>query len=139
MIEVPSAALLADYFASQVDFFSIGTNDLTQYTLAMDRGNEDLSPLIDGLHPSVLKLIQLTCQGARAHSIPVGICGGLAGDLDAIKILLGLGVQELSVSPPLIPEIKALIRTLDTKQCKDLASKALLQYDSINVRNLFHE
>ncbi len=100
MVEVPSTALMADVFAKEVDFFSIGTNDLTQYTLAMDRGHKDLAKQVDALHPSVLKLIEMTAQAGLRHGKWVGVCGGLASDLNAVSILLGLGVRELSVSLP---------------------------------------
>src|SRR6185436_5302029 len=96
MVEVPSAALLASTFAREIDFFSIGSNDLTQYTLAMDRGHPKLAARVDALHPAVLRLIDLTVRGAREHGKWVGVCGGMAGDAQAIPILIGLGVDELS-------------------------------------------
>ena len=125
MIEVPSAALIAESLAAEADFFSIGTNDLTQYTLAMDRGNPDLNKIADGLHPAVLRLIQMTVAGAHKHKKFVGVCGGMAGSSEAVPLLLGLGVNELSMAPPSIPIIKELVRKLDIKKCEQLASKAL--------------
>ncbi len=107
MIEVPSAALMADLLAREADFFSIGTNDLTQYTLAMDRGHPRLAPLVDGLEPAVLRLIAQTARAAEAAGRFVGVCGGLAGDEQAVPLLLGLGVTELSVSVPALPAVKA--------------------------------
>lgn len=124
MIEVPSAALMADILAPEVDFFSIGTNDLTQYTLAMDRTNANLGTA-DGLHPAVLRLIARTIEAAHAAGKWVGICGELAGDQKAVPILLGLGVDELSVSSPLIPTLKAQIRLLNYTDCQALAQAAL--------------
>ena len=134
MIEVPSAALMAETFAPHVDFFSIGSNDLTQYTLAIDRGHRDLAAMADGLHPSVLKLIAMTCQAARKHGKKVGVCGGIAGDPYAVPLLIGLGVDELSVSVPVIPHIKAQIRQLSLDQCQKLAQNALLMSEASEVR-----
>lgn len=129
MIEVPSAALLADQLARHVDFFSIGTNDLTQYTLAMDRCHAGLAARLDPMHPSLLRLIALTCEGAAKHGKWVGMCGGMASDPVAVPVLLGLGVTELSVSAPLVPEIKARVRQLSQAQCRAEA-QALLQLES---------
>lgn len=125
MVEVPTAAVIADQLAPLVDFFSIGTNDLTQYTLAMDRTNPHLSKQVDGLHPGVLRLIRMTVDAAHKHNKWVGVCGGLAAEEKAIPILLGLGVDELSVSVPAVPTVKAAIRKLDLSECKTLAAKAL--------------
>lgn len=118
MIEVPSAAVLADQLAEHADFLSIGTNDLTQYTLAMDRCHPGLAPNMDALHPSLLRLIAMTVEGARKHGKWVGVCGALASDPDAVPVLVGLGVTELSVSPKLVPEIKSRVRALDWEQCR---------------------
>lgn len=136
MIEIPAAALMAATFAREADFFSIGTNDLTQYTLAMDRGHPKLASKIDGLNPAVLRLIHLTIQAAHDQGKRVGICGGIAGDPAAVPILVGLGVDELSVSLPSIPAVKALIRTLRMEKCRRLAKMALRQEDSAGVRRL---
>lgn len=136
MIEVPAAAILAEAFAKEVDFFSIGTNDLTQYTLAMDRGHAKLASQTDGLHPSVLRLIDMTVKAAHRHKKWVGICGGIASDLEAVPILLGLGVDELSVSVPAIPGIKAQIRRLRLSSCQELATRALEQTTAAEVRAL---
>ena len=121
MIEVPSAALMADVFAREVDFFSIGTNDLTQYTLAMDRMHPTLARKSDGLHPAVLRLIARTVEAAHREGKWVGVCGELGADPMAVPVLLGLGVYELSVSVPAIPTVKAQIRRLDASQAASLA------------------
>ncbi len=136
MVEVPSAALLADRFAREVDFFSIGTNDLTQYTLAIDRGHPRLAARADGLDPSVLQLIAMTAEAAHRHGKWVGVCGGLAGDEQAVPLLLGLGVDELSVSVPAIADIKAAIRRLSMKQCRELAHQSLSLESAAEVRLL---
>ncbi|MFA6442038.1 MAG: phosphoenolpyruvate--protein phosphotransferase, partial [Sterolibacterium sp.] len=129
MIEVPAAALLADHLARHVDFFSIGTNDLTQYALAMDRCHAGLAARLDPMHPALLRLIAMTVAGASQHGKWVGMCGGMASDPEAVPVLLGLGVTELSVSPPLVPEIKARLRQLSQAQCR-AEVQALLQLDS---------
>jgi len=136
MIEVPSAALLADQFAREVDFFSIGTNDLTQYTLAMDRGHPGLASRVDGLHPAVLRLIGMTVKAAGLQKKTVSVCGGLAGDSRAVPVLIGLGVDKLSVSVPAIPSIKALVRRLSMTDCRALAEKALALESPAAVREL---
>jgi multiphosphoryl transfer protein len=136
MIETPAAALLADRFAREADFFSIGTNDLTQYTLAMDRTNPGLAPQVDALHPSVLRLIERTVAGARAHGRWVGVCGGLAGDPQAVPVLVGLGVDELSASVPIVPAVKAQVRTLSLDECRATAQLALDTADGAEVRAL---
>jgi phosphoenolpyruvate-protein kinase (PTS system EI component) len=129
MIEVPSAALLADQLASRADFLSLGTNDLTQYALAMDRGNAELAARLDGLHPAVLRLVAQTVDGADRNGKWVGVCGALASDLEAVPILVGLGVTELSVSPHAVPEVKARIRSLHRASCAREA-RALLALPS---------
>lgn len=136
MIEVPSAALLAPILAQEVDFFSIGTNDLTQYTLAIDRGHPILSAEADGLHPSILNLIDQTVKAAHKHGKWVGICGELAADPKAVPILMGLGVDELSMSPNSIPLVKAQIRTLSYSHAQKLAQQALLCDSAPAVRQL---
>ena len=136
MIEVPSAALMADELAKQVEFFSIGTNDLTQYTLAMDRGHPALAKQADGLHPAVLRLIHQTVQAAEANGKWVGVCGGVAGEPLGAAILTGLGVRELSVSIPSVAAVKAKLRTLSLVQVKDLAQRALACPNAQAVRAL---
>ncbi|WP_337153836.1 phosphoenolpyruvate--protein phosphotransferase [Pseudomonas protegens] len=139
MIEVPSAALMADRFAPEVDFFSIGTNDLTQYTLAMDRDHPRLASQADSFHPSVLRLIARTVQAAHAHGKWVGVCGALASETLAVPLLLGLGVDELSVSVPLIPAIKARARELDLSECQALAARIIDLEDAVQVREYLHK
>ena len=136
MVEVPSAALLAPILAQEVDFFSIGTNDLTQYTLAIDRGHPILSAEADGLHPSILQLIDQTVKAAHKYGKWVGICGELAADPKAVPILMGLGVDELSMSPNSIPLVKAQIRTLNYSQAQVLAKRALECDSATAVRQL---
>ncbi|MDV7144726.1 phosphoenolpyruvate--protein phosphotransferase [Tropicimonas sp. TH_r6] len=136
MVEVPSAAVMAEQFAREADFFSIGTNDLTQYTLAMDRGHPKLAPLADAMNPAVLNMIAHTCRGAHAHGKWVGVCGGIASDLQAVPILLGLGVDELSVSVPALPSIKAAVRRYSSDECKALAEQALAADAAADVRAL---
>ncbi|WP_175939276.1 phosphoenolpyruvate--protein phosphotransferase [Caballeronia sp. BCC1704] len=134
MIEVPSAAMLADQLAKYADFFSIGTNDLTQYTLAMDRCQPDLAAQSDGLHPAVLRLIKTTVQGAEKHGKWVGVCGALGGDPLAVPLLVGLGVTELSVDPSAVPGIKARVRNLDYQLCRQRAEDVLALESAQAVR-----
>ncbi|WP_300632057.1 phosphoenolpyruvate--protein phosphotransferase [Pseudomonas sp.] len=129
MIEVPAAALMAEQLAEHADFLSIGTNDLSQYTLAMDRDHAGLAARVDALHPALLRLIAQTCAGAAKHGRWVGVCGALASDPLATPVLVGLGVSELSVSPPQIGEIKDRVRHLDAAQCRQL-SQSLLDLSS---------
>jgi phosphocarrier protein FPr len=136
MVEVPSTAVMAAQFAKEVDFFSIGTNDLTQYTLAMDRGHPALASKADGMNPAVLRLIAQTIEGAHANGKWVGVCGGIAGDLQAVPILVGLGVDELSVSVPSVPAVKAEVRRRTLEECKALAQQALAQDTAADVRAL---
>ncbi|MHC8409768.1 phosphoenolpyruvate--protein phosphotransferase [Pseudomonas sp. Hz4] len=142
MIEVPAAALMADLFAPEVDFFSIGTNDLTQYTLAMDRDHPRLASQADSFHPSVLRLIASTVKAAHAHGKWVGVCGAMASETLAVPLLLGLGVDELSVSVPLIPAIKAAVREVDLLDCQAIAQQVLGLESAQQVREalrLYHE
>jgi len=134
MIEVPSAALLAEQLARHADFLSIGTNDLTQYTLARDRCNPDFAAQLDPLHPAVLRLIAQTAAGGALHGRWVGVCGAMASDLEAVPVLLGLGVTELSVSPALIPELKARVRDLDLETCRREAQALLALASAEEVR-----
>ncbi len=136
MIEVPSAAVLAEVLAAEADFFSIGTNDLTQYTLAMDRGHPRLAGKADALHPGVLRLIGLVVEAARARGKHVAVCGGLAGDPKGIPLLIGLGVTELSVSAPAVPAVKAAVRRLKLEDCRQLAKRAVSFGTAAEVRAL---
>jgi phosphocarrier protein FPr len=136
MVEVPSAALAAEAFAPEVDFFSIGTNDLTQYTLAAERGNERVAGLADALHPSVLRLVQAVTEAAQAHGKWVGVCGELASEPLAVPVLVGLGVTELSVNAPAIPAIKEAVREVDSGEASTLAREALRLGSAEEVRAL---
>jgi phosphocarrier protein FPr len=134
MIEVPSAALMADAFAPEIDFFSVGTNDLTQYTLAMDRMHPSLAGKSDGLHPAVLRLISMTVKAAHECGKWVGVCGELGADLQAGPILVGLGVDELSVTVPSIATVKANVRSMTLEEAKRLAERALKCSTAAEVR-----
>lgn len=136
MVEVPSAVILADQFAQVVDFFSIGTNDLTQYTLAMDRLHPQLAKRADALHPAVLRMIEQTVRAASKAGKWVGVCGGVAGDPKGAILLAGLGISELSISVPNIPTIKAQIRSLSLAEMQALAQKALHCHTAVEVRAL---
>jgi phosphocarrier protein FPr len=125
MIEVPAAALIAGALARDAEFLSIGTNDLAQYALAMDRGNREVAGGLDALHPGVLRLVASAAAGARAHGRPISVCGGAAADPLAAPIFIGLGVAALSVAPALVPEIKAVIRTVSAARCAEVAAAAL--------------
>ena len=139
MVEIPSAALMADRFAREVDFFSIGTNDLTQYALAAERTNKRVAHLNDAIHPAVLRLIRDVISAAHAAGRWVGVCGELGGDADAVPLLLGLGVDELSVAPPMIPQVKAIIRTWSFADAAKLAAQALDQDTASAVRGLVRD
>ncbi len=136
MIETPAAAVMSDRIAAEADFLSIGTNDLTQYTLAMDRGHPELAARLDGLHPAVLRLIARTAEAAIAHGRRVAVCGGLASDPAAAPILIGLGVQELSMVPSVIPQLKAFIGGVSLETCRELARQALELESAEAVRAL---
>jgi phosphocarrier protein FPr/phosphocarrier protein len=136
MIETPASALLAGALAAVADFFSIGSNDLAQYTLAMDRGEAELAMQLDALHPSVLRLIGISADAARAAGKPIAVCGGLASDPLAAPLLVGLGVDELSAVPTVIPELKARLRGLHLADCRALAEQALAAPSAVAVRAL---
>ena len=136
MIEVPAAAVLADRLAAEVDFFSLGTNDLTQYLFAADRTNPELATLADSLHPALLHIIDRVVRAAHAQHRWVGICGEMASDLSALPLLVGLGVDELSVHPPLVPRIKAAIRRLHSREAAAVSATALEAESGAAVRHL---
>ena len=125
MIEIPSAALCANVLASEVDFFSIGTNDLIQYTLAVDRVNEKIAHLYEPTHPAILRLLRIITEAAHAHHIWVGVCGEMAGDVALVPLLLGLGVDELSASATLVPRVKRAVQSLAIPECRDLVEETL--------------
>jgi multiphosphoryl transfer protein len=136
MVEVPSAALISKTLAAEADFLSVGTNDLAQYTLAIDRVNPRLAKQLDPFHPAVLRLIQLAVEGAKAHGRWVGVCGSLASFPLAAPVLIGLGVTELSATAGSIAEIKAMVRTLDMNKCKAVAEAALALESGEAVRRM---
>jgi phosphocarrier protein FPr/phosphocarrier protein len=136
MVETPAAAVTADLLAAEADFLSIGTNDLTQYGLAMDRGHAGLASDFDALHPAVLRLIAAATNGAAQHGRPVSVCGGLASEVTAAPILIGLGVRGLSAAAAQIPALKARISNITLDQCRVLAEKALAASSAVDVRAL---
>jgi phosphoenolpyruvate-protein phosphotransferase/dihydroxyacetone kinase phosphotransfer subunit len=136
MVEVPAAALAAEVFAPEVDFFSLGTNDLTQYTMAAERGNASVADLADGLHPSVLRLIAIVAERASQHGRWTGVCGELAADTAAVPVLIGLGIRELSVNAPSIPAVKQAVRSVDAEAARSLADEALKLSSAGEVRAL---
>jgi phosphotransferase system enzyme I (PtsI) len=139
MIETPAAAVIAESLANEVDFFSIGSNDLIQYTLAVDRGNDRVAYLYDQYHPAVLRLISQTVQAARRHRTSVGLCGEMAGDPLAVLILIGLGIDELSTSPLILPEIKSIIRSITYSYARKVAARALKMRSGPEVRRYLEQ
>jgi len=125
MIEIPSAAISADILAREVDFFSIGTNDLIQYALAVDRVNERIAHLYEPTHPAVLRLLKMIADAAHANDIWVGVCGEMAGDIALIPLLLGLGMDELSASATLVPRVKRAVQSLAIAECRQLVDETL--------------
>jgi phosphotransferase system enzyme I (PtsI) len=139
MVEVPSAAVIADQLAREVDFFSIGTNDLAQYTLAADRTNARVAALADPLYPAVLRLIKQVIEAAHAAGRWVGMCGEMAGQPEAIPILLGLGLDEFSMSPAAIPRAKQIIRSLTVPESRAVAAQVLNLDSARAVRDYVRE
>jgi len=125
MVEVPAAALMADHLAKEVDFFSIGTNDLIQYTLAVDRTNETVAELYSAADPSVLRLIAMVVEAARANGIEVCVCGAMGGEPIYTMLLLGLGLRQLSMPPHQLPEIRRVIRSIRIDAARALAAEAV--------------
>jgi phosphocarrier protein FPr/phosphocarrier protein len=138
-LETPAAAMLADSFAAEADFLSVGSNDLTQYALAADRTNAAVSQMVDAFHPAVLRLIRLAARGAAGNSRWIGVCGGLASDPLAAAILIGLGVTELSAAPAAVPEVKATVRRLHIDKCRSLAERACAATSAGEVREIAAE
>jgi phosphoenolpyruvate-protein kinase (PTS system EI component) len=134
MVEVPAAALLAEQLAARAQFFSVGTNDLTQYTMAAERGNELVGDLLAGAQPAVLRLIRLIAAGAAVHGRTVAVCGELAGDPAAAVLLVGLGVRELSMAPPLIAEVKQALRSVTLVDAITAADHAVNAPDATAAR-----
>ncbi len=139
MVEVPSVAMLAKHFAKEVDFFSVGTNDLTQYTLAVDRGNERISSLYQHYHPSVWQLIKVTHEAALEQGIEMSVCGELAGDLVGAAGLIGMGINDLSMSPLHIPKVKRLLSSYSQDVFESFSKKTLNASSSTEVKTLFEE
>lgn len=137
MVEVPSAALLSDRLAEQTDFFSIGTNDLTQYGLAVDRADPDVSPLYRPLHPAILRLIAMVVDAGAASGKPVAVCGELAGDPLGAAVLVGLGIRDLSATPVAIPRVKEHLCAVDSARLRGLAEKALEASEASDVARIF--
>lgn len=134
MVEVPSMALMVDRFASEVDLLSLGTNDLTQYTLAVDRGTSKVADLYEPYHPAVLRLAKMVCDSGRRAGTPVSICGEMAGDPLATALLIGLGLERLSLSPGLIPEVKEVIRAISVMQAREVSAACLEMRTGEEVR-----
>jgi phosphotransferase system enzyme I (PtsI) len=139
MIEVPSAALMAELMAREVDFFSIGTNDLTQYTLAADRTNESVASLYNPADPAVLRLVDLVVKAALSHNVEVCICGEMSGDSTYTMLLLGMGLRQLSVTPHSIPEIKNIIRSITLEEATLIAQEAMRLETGRDVNNYLRE
>jgi phosphotransferase system enzyme I (PtsI) len=133
MIEVPSAAIMADLLAREVKFFSVGTNDLLQYLMAVDRGNERIAHLHDPANPAVVRILKTVVDAAHAAGIWVGVCGELAGDIEYTPMLVGLGIDELSASAALVPRVKKAIRSLDLTACRELVDLALSGAQSAEI------
>ncbi len=138
MIEVPSAAVIADLLADEADFFAIGTNDLIQYSLAIDRGNENVSYLYEPLHPALLRLIKFVIDAGKRAGIPVSMCGEMASDPVFAIVLLGLGLEIYSMNPSSIPVIKNVIRSLRYRDCKRIAEASLHEEDGAGDRRVHH-
>jgi phosphocarrier protein FPr len=136
MIEVPAAVTMADQLAKETDFLSIGSNDLTQYVMAADRGNAAVTQLCDSFHPAVLRMVRAAVEAGHRAGIPVSMCGELAGNPDATPLLIGLGLDELSMNARCVPEVKAVIRKLSAVKCRKLTKRALNREDSDGVRKL---
>ena len=139
MVETPAAALLAEQFAADADFLSIGSNDLSQYALAMDRTNPLLAASIDAVHPAVLRLMQMTADAAQKAGKPVSLCGNLASDPLGALVLIGLGIRELSGVPAALPAVRHAIRQVSASDCRALAERALKLESAADVRALAAE
>lgn len=136
MVETPAAAVMADQLATEADFLSIGTNDLSQYTLAIDRGHAELADKLDALHPAVLRMIRMVAAAGQASGRSVSVCGAMGSDVDALPFLIGLGVHEISATAAMIPRLKRTVRLLDAGECRELAQRALAQNTAAAVREL---
>ena len=139
MVEVPAAAICADIFAEQLDFLSIGTNDLIQYTMAIDRVNDEVSYLYEPLHPAVLRLIRMTLDAGARANIPVAMCGEMAGDTKFTQLLLGLGLREFSVHPAYLLEVKKIILESELSGLTPIADAALQARTAADVEKLLEQ
>jgi phosphotransferase system enzyme I (PtsI) len=139
MVEVPAAVMMIDHFVDEVDFLSIGTNDLTQYTLAVDRGNRDVVNLYNPADPAVLKLISMTIAAAARKNTPVSLCGQMSGSPMYTMLLLGMGLRQLSLSPANLPEIKKICRSVSVSQCEAVAARALTMENARDVKSYLNE
>jgi phosphoenolpyruvate-protein kinase (PTS system EI component) len=137
MIEVPAAALIADRMALEADFFSIGTNDLAQYALAVDRANPDVSALYRPLHPAILRMISTVVKAGAAQGRPVAVCGEMASDPTGIGVLVGLQIRELSVTPVAIAGVKDILSGIDSERARALADKAVNASETSEVERMF--
>jgi phosphotransferase system enzyme I (PtsI) len=139
MVEVPSAVVMMDHFVEEADFFSIGTNDLIQYTLAVDRSNKDVASLYTGSDPAVLRLIKMAIDSAGQHGRPISMCGQMCGNPMYTMVLLGLGLRTLSIVPAAIPEIKRVCRSVTIPQCEEVAARVLSLESARDVRTVLRE
>lgn len=139
MVEVPSAAIQAETFAREADFFSIGTNDLVQYTLAVDRTNERVANLYTPMHPAVLRLIRDVARAGKKREIEVSCCGEAAGDLEFAMLLIGLGLRTLSTSSSSIPQLKRFVRSVSVQQCERAARQALALDSEVQVAAMIRD
>ena len=139
MVEVPSAVMMLDRFVEEVDFFSIGTNDLIQYALAVDRSNKDVASLYTAADPSILRLVRMSVDTAIRHKVPISMCGQMCGNPLYTMLLVGMGLRSLSVTPAAIPEIKRVCRTISASQCQQVAQRALEFDTAHHVRTYLKE
>jgi phosphotransferase system enzyme I (PtsI) len=139
MVEVPAAVLMIDHFVEEVDFISIGTNDLTQYTLAADRSNKDVAGLYSPADPSVLRLIRMAVEAANSKQIPVNVCGQMSGSPLYTMLLLGLGLRRLSVTPSGVPEVKKICRTVTIAQCEQVVEHVMALENARDIKSYLRE
>jgi phosphotransferase system enzyme I (PtsI) len=139
MVEVPAAVMMLDHFAAEVDFLSIGTNDLVQYTLAVDRSNKDVASLYNASDPSILRLLRMAFEAAAQHNTPISVCGQMSGSSTYTMLLLGMGLRSFSVTPSAIPEIKRICRSVTVEQCRAVAHKALQMDTAINIKTYLRD
>jgi phosphotransferase system enzyme I (PtsI) len=139
MVEVPSVVMLMDHFVEEVDFFSIGTNDLIQYVLAVDRSNKDVASLYTASDPSILRMIHMAIRAATQHDKPISMCGQMCGNPLYTMLLLGMGLRSLSVTPAAIPEIKQVCRRVSMENCQRIAERALHLENARDVRTYLKE